>query len=153
MVRHDNYRDSLFPWDDGHIKFVSASAPSNQNPLGSRNWTWSTKGYSVTVGVQEQENMYGIAFTLQNPLDRYFYDRPYEQETAWNGFGWDLASVNDQKTLSPLSEGEDYTDSGAPVDGYTAPNINVLPNNIPNGVWDGDRGSFILMIGQMQIQG
>ena len=75
-------------WDDGHIKFVSASPPSNQNPLGTRNWTWSTKGYSLTVGVQEQEDMYGIAFTLQNPLDRYFYDRPYEQVTAWDGFGW-----------------------------------------------------------------
>jgi len=38
-----------------------------------------------------------------------------------------------------LSDCEDYTDTGVPVDGYTDPNLGILVNNVPNGEWDGDR--------------
>ncbi len=142
IVWNDQVSDSLFPWDDGHIKFVAASPPSNQNLTGSRYWTWSTKGYAKTVSTNEQAAMYGLAIAMQKPLGNYFNDKPYHEGTAWieiatGQFGFTAAAYLDDQ-LAPLSACEDYADNGAPVDGYSDANLGILEGNKANGVADGD---------------
>ena len=63
----------------GHIYFMGASPPTMENKDGSRFWAWSTKGLGINA-----KNFYGLANVLQQPLDRYFGDRPYQKSTIWD---------------------------------------------------------------------
>jgi len=124
IIRHDP--QGLFGSPDGHIRFVSAIPPSQQNPLGTRYWRWATKGYAWCQTTDNQASMYGLAVTLQTSLDNYFDDAPYLDGSTW-GNSWD---PNDGH-LNPLSLVEDQTDQMDPIDG-------VLGDG-PDGNWDGDR--------------
>ncbi len=124
IIRHDP--TDLFGSPDGHIRFVSASPPSQQNPLGTRYWRWATKGYAWCQTTANQASMYGLAVSLQTPLDHYFNDRPYTDGTTW-GNSWFSADGK----LNPLSIVEDQTDQLDPIDG-------ILGDG-PDGNWDGDR--------------
>lgn len=123
VIRLD--QDGLFGSTDGHIQFVSASPPSQQNPLGTRYWRWATKGYAWCQTTANQARMYGLAVALKTPLYHYFHDTPYVDGTTW-GSSW---GGGDEK-LDPLSMVEDQTDQLDPIDGALGDG--------PNGSWDGD---------------
>ncbi len=128
LVRHD--RSGTYSGQDGHLRFVSASPPSQQNPLGTRYWRWSTKGYARCQSTINQASMYGMAVTLEIPLDSYFNDMPYDDGLEWNAstLTWENLDV----FLNPLNLVEDQTDLMDPVDG-------ILLGDSANGVWDGDK--------------
>ena len=111
--------------------------------MGSRDWGWSTKGYSRWNRSAKQ---YGMAISMAVTLDHYFNDKPYLKGTVWDetlgtSGQWRPPGPADL-VLEPLFRTEDPEDSGYflwdPVaekyqyDGYAfgAP---------PNGQWDGDR--------------
>jgi hypothetical protein len=123
IIRHDT--TGLFGSPDGHIRFVSASPPSQQNPLGTRYWRWATKGYAWCQTTANQASMYGLAVTLEKPLYSYFHDTPYIDGSTW-GSSWDPPDT----VLNPLSLVEDQTDQLDPIDG--------VMGDGPNGIWDGD---------------
>ena len=137
IVRND--QNGLFGGLNGEIKFVSATPPSQQNPLGKRYWRWSTKGYAWCQTTANQSSMYGLAVTLENPLRHYFDDKPYfdgstwdetdqEWEKTWDGQQWTV--ITDGK-LNPLRLIEDRADQLDPIDG--------VMGDQPEGFWDGDR--------------
>jgi hypothetical protein len=149
IVRLDRTKLGAFSSEDGHIKFLAASPPSEQNPLGSRHWAWSTKGLSVRG---QKGDEYGIATGLKIPLDCYFDDRPYKKGTVWNRNAstgtWDwrppaMTPGSPDLKLMPLGQGEDPKDSGVYVDGYMDESLGVLLGNTPNGKWDGDKRLMI----------
>ena len=70
--------------------------------------------------------MYGLAVTLQKPLDHYFSDTPYVDGTTW-GSSW---ASDPDGLLNPLSLVEDQTDQLDPIDG--------ILGDTPDGKWDGD---------------
>ena len=123
IIRFD--QTGLFASPDGHIRFVSASPPSQQNPLGTRYWRWATKGYAWCQTTANQGTMYGLAVALKTPLDHYFTDKPYVDGTTW-GSSW----TDPDHRLDPLSRVEDQTDQLDPIDG--------IMGDSPNGTWDGD---------------
>jgi hypothetical protein len=145
IARLDRVKLGVFSSEDGHIKFLAASPPSVQNPLGTRHWAWATKGLSVRG---QKGDEYGVATGLKIPLDGYFGDRPYEKGTIWS---WDansgtwvwrlpvMDSGSQDLKLRPLGECEDPADSGVHVDGYMDESLGVLLGNTPNGQWDGDK--------------
>ena len=75
IVRLDT--ENTFGEQDGHIEFITEIEPSQQNPLGSRYWRWSTKGYAFCQLSANQPTMYGVAVVLKKPFDHYFNDLPY----------------------------------------------------------------------------
>jgi len=112
---------------DGHIQFLGASPPSQQNPTGVRSWRWATKGYAWTNLPADRFNMYGLAVALKDPLYNYFFEYPYKDGSSWNSSGWD-----DMNTmLDPLNIVEDQSDQLSPVDG--------IMGDLPNNNWDGDQ--------------
>jgi hypothetical protein len=123
IIRHDS--TSVFGSPDGHIRFVSASPPSQQNPLGTRYWRWAAKGYAWCQTTANQSSMYGLAVTLQTPLYHYFHDTPYVDGLTW-GNSW----ISSDGKLNPLSRVEDQTDQLDPIDG--------VMGDGPDGVWEGD---------------
>jgi hypothetical protein len=125
IIRHDP--TGTFASPDGHIRFVSASQPSQQNPLGTRYWRWATKGYAWCQTTANQSSMYGLAVTLEKPLDSYFNDKPYLDRQTWSNGVWGTADIR----LNPLSLVEDQTDQLDPIDG--------VMGDGPDGDWDGDR--------------
>ena len=145
LARHDRATAKVKGSDDpaGHIVDRVSDPPGPGNAMGSRDWSWSTKGYSRWNRSTKQ---YGIAISLAIPLDNYFNDKPYLKGTVWDetlgtSGGWRAPTSADLK-LEPLSRTEDPEDSGHflwdPIaeqyryDGYAygAPR---------NGQWDGDR--------------
>lgn len=114
IVRHNTTIAAVFPGENGHVRFVSASPPSQQNPLGTRHWSWSTGGYASTNSTAEQSSMYGLAVTLQIPVDNLFNERPYTDGGTWDGAGWDGAP---NEKLDPLSRVEDQADQLIYTDG------------------------------------
>ena len=161
VVIHHKTIVSSFGSPDGSISFVPSYTfkPGPEHPKGYRYWNWSAKGISTPKG---QARNYGLAITLQIPLDRYFGDRPYSKGRIWTGSGWrepDPENPMDMR-LAPLSECEDFEDKGsagdeaidlANYDGGTysfwmtppgsnvAEEVFVLKGNARNGLWDGDR--------------
>ncbi len=128
---------------NGHIQFISSSAPSPQNPLGTRYWRWSTKGYAWCQTTSNQESMYGLAVALEEPLEYYFSDKPYLDGTTWDdenqawemicdGNGENCIKITDgDDVLNPLSVVEDQKDQLNPIDG--------IMGDTPDGDWDGDK--------------
>ncbi|RLC16871.1 MAG: hypothetical protein DRI24_07300 [Deltaproteobacteria bacterium] len=114
---------------DGSIQFISATPPSPQNPLGTRYWRWSTKGYAWCQTTSNQESMYGLAVTLESPLENYFNDKPYKDGSTWNFPGWSITSTDGK--LNPLNVVEDQSDQMDPIDG--------IMGDSANGNWDGDQ--------------
>jgi hypothetical protein len=125
IIRHDP--TGVFGSPDGHIRFISASPPSQQNPLGTRYWRWAAKGYAWCQTTANQASMYGLAVTQQQALYNYFNDKPYVDGTTW-GNSW---YPNGDGKLNPLSVVEDQTDQLDPIDG--------VMGDGPDGDWDGDR--------------
>jgi hypothetical protein len=72
--------------------------------------------------------MYGVAVSLEKPLQHYFNDRPYVDGNTWSGNGW---SSNFDAKLAPLSKVEDQADALTPTDGVMGDGA--------NGDWDGDK--------------
>ena len=156
IVWNDAISEGALPGQDGYIQLQYSSKPalepSQKNPQGTRLWTWSTKGYARTNSVVDQMSMYGIAVTIQNAINHYFDDKPYEKIKTWNEATkkWDTPDPND-KRLMPLSKCEDpgdWGEEGAYVDGYcfdsagiavTDPSLGIVSGNNPNNTWDGDR--------------
>ena len=130
IVRHDPTSPSSHVNQDGYINFISAISPSRDNPLGTRIWTWDHKGHCSTNSTQDQPTMYGLPVTYQVPLDHLFGDRPYVEGTVWTDPGWTAEPVENGR-LAPLSEVEDQTDQGVPING-------VILEDQPNTTWDGD---------------
>jgi len=126
IVRNDKI-NAFGSSQDGHIQFVGASGPTQQNPLGNRYWRWSTKGYAWCNTTADQASMYGLAVALEKPLAYYFNDKPYKDGGTWNGSGWNGANGK----LDPLNAVEDREDQMSPADG--------IMGDVPNGVWDGDQ--------------
>jgi hypothetical protein len=145
LIRFDRVNAKIKPDDDaaGFIVFRGAAPPVpwgyDQN--GTRNWRWSTKGYSRWNRTSVQ---YGAAIPMKIPLDHYFSDDPYQKGTVWNGTGWDPVPTSNL-TLMPLSLGEDPLDTGEFVAVVTDNNQTVhiydgtLQGDSPNGYWDGDK--------------
>jgi parallel beta-helix repeat protein len=139
IVRNDH--EGTFGSQTGNIQFVSASPPSPQNPLGTRYWRWSTKGYAWCQTTSNQESMYGLAVTLASPLRHYFGDRPYLDGSTWvdDDQDWDKVwsdtlqgwEIVTDGVLNPLSAVEDQTDQLNPIDGAMG--------DTPDGYWDGDK--------------
>ena len=70
--------ESFFGEDAGRIEYITEILPSQQNPLGTRYWRWSPKGYAFCQISTNQPTMYGVSVVLKKPFDHYFYDRPYK---------------------------------------------------------------------------
>ncbi len=144
IVRHDRQTTKVKNSDDplGYIKYQGSEPPGAGNPMGSRDWGWSTKGYSRWNRTDKQ---YGIAISLQIPLDHYFDDKPYQRGTVWNQALNQWVQPAENAMLAPLSMTEDPEDSGYflqdPMtqeyyyDGH-------IPGDSANGAWDGDRRLF-----------
>ena len=130
IVRHDHTLKGVYSTDEGFIRFISATPPDSLDPLGSRHWSWSTKGLGLA---NSREGNFGIALTLKIPLDHIFSDMPYTKGTVWDSAAgvWRDAMGNELTSLAPLSQVEDQTDLMAPIDG-------ILPGDNENGLWDGD---------------
>jgi len=137
IARLDRTLPSLFSSDDGHIKFIIASPPSQQNPMGTRHYAWTTKGISYMGNTDEG---YGVAIALKIPLDYYCDDKPYVKASVWDTTlsNWRAPTAGDQY-LAPLSRCEDYLDSGDFIDGAMDETLGMMLGNAPNGQWDGDR--------------
>ena len=129
IVRND--QGGTYGLQDGHIQFISASPPSQQNPLGTRYWRWSTKGYAWCQTTSNQESMYGLAVALETPLDNYFSDKPYLDGSTWDDSEVPADWVSADGRLNPLSVVEDRTDQLNPIDG--------IMGDTPDGIWDGDK--------------
>jgi hypothetical protein len=141
IVRHDPETTSVKTSDDpeGYIKYQGSEAPGPGNSTGSRDWEWSTRGYSRWNRTDKQ---YGIAISLQIPLSHYFGDKPYLRGTVWDENLDQWVEPAENIKLAPLSMTEDPEDSGYflqdPMtleyfyDGH-------IPGDIPNDTWDGDR--------------
>ncbi len=113
----------------GHIQFLGASSPSQQNPTGTRSWRWATKGYAWTNLPENRYSMYGLAVALRDPLYNYFNDVPYREGSTWISPGWDDTAGNGK--LDSLNQVEDQSDLLSPIDG--------IMGDPPNDAWDGDR--------------
>ena len=145
LITLDRVTAKIKPTDDedGFILFQGAAppAPWGFETYGTRNWRWSTKGYSRWNRTHVQ---YGAAIPMKIPLDHYFSDDPYQKGTVWNGSSWDPAPTTNL-TLMPLNLGEDPQDTGEfvtvvdndgdPVHVYDG----LLQGDTANGNWDGDR--------------
>jgi len=141
IVRHDQETTSVKTSDDpeGYIKYQGSEAPGPGNSTGSRDWEWSTRGYSRWNRTDKQ---YGIAISLEIPLGHYFDDKPYLSGTFWDKNLKQWVEPTENIKLAQLSMTEDPEDSGYflwdPIekeyfyDGH-------IPEDNPNGVWDGDR--------------
>jgi hypothetical protein len=139
IVRLDRERVAVFSSEDGHIKFRTASPPNPGNVLGTRHWSWSTKGLGKKA---KKYGSYGPADILKIPLDHYFNDNPYEKGTVWDQGAWrypDTSAGSVDMTLAPLKMCEDYRDAAEPQDGWTDVDLGILLGNGPNGRWDGDK--------------
>jgi hypothetical protein len=129
IVRNDP--EGLYGSQDGHIQFISAIPPSPQNPLGTRYWRWSTKGYAWCQTTSNQESMYGLAVALEKPLNYYFSDKPYLDGSTWDDSQVPAGWVEPDGWLNPLNVVEDRTDQMNPIDG--------VMGDTPDGNWDGDQ--------------
>jgi nitrous oxidase accessory protein NosD len=112
IIYHDTTTPAVFPGEDGNIRFISASTPGQDNLLGERFWTWSSKGVAFTNITTDKNSMYGLAIGLQIPNYNMFFQKPYLD----SGDGY----------LNPLSDVEDYRDLGADA----------------SGVWEGDYRTY-----------
>jgi hypothetical protein len=72
--------------------------------------------------------MYGVAVSLQIPIDNLYAERPYIDGTTWKDGQWE----GKDGVLNPLSRVEDQNDIMSYTDG-------VLPGDSPNQTWDGDQ--------------
>jgi len=142
IVRHDRKTTKVKISDDpqGLIKYEGSDAPGPGNPMGSRDWGWSTKGYSRWNRTDKQ---YGIAISLAKPLDHYFDNKPYFKGTVWDETltQWRPAESDDM-VLAPLSLTEDPEDSGYFLQDATTLEYyydGYVPRDTANDAWDGDR--------------
>ena len=145
LISLDRVTAKIKPIDDedGFIVFEGAAppAPWGFETYGTRNWRWSTKGYSRWNRTDVQ---YGAAIPMKIPLDHYFSDDPYQKGTVWNGAGWDPAPEADL-SLTPLNLGEDPQDTGEFLAVVNEKNETVhvydgvVLGDSANGNWDGDR--------------
>jgi hypothetical protein len=160
IVKHDRVLTSIISGEDGYIRqYIAAEVPIADNPLGTRHWDWSCKGFSICER-DRPVDQYGIAVTLHLPFEHYFDDRPYRKGTIWTvehvmadntDVYWrqpDSANPEDMR-LAPLSRGEDPFDTCGFIDGiqqvYSTDAagadqyFTILPGNVKNDYWDGDR--------------
>jgi hypothetical protein len=139
IVRLDKVKTGVFSTEDGYIRFLGAIAPDAQNINGARFWAWSTKGLGLKAS---KTGSYGIANSLQIPLDNYYGNTPYVKGTIWEGGLWrapDTTEGSPDLELAPLRNCEDYQDFNTYVDGYADLGLGILLGNAPNGQWDGDK--------------
>lgn len=137
IVRLEWNVPAIFSSDDGHIKFIIASPPNQQNPYGTRHWAWSTKGVGFS---RNTDQAYGLAVAMKKPLDLYVTDKPYQKVSVWDEIlgHWRQPGAGDN-FLAPLNRCEDYLDSGDFIDGAMDEALAMMLGNTPNGIWDGDR--------------
>jgi hypothetical protein len=119
IVYHDATTRAVFPGEDGNIRFISASPPSQDNNFGQRFWTWSSKGVAFTNIATALNSMYGLAIGLQIPTFNLFYQKPYIDSIT----GPDPLDGK----LNPLRDVEDYRDLGGTETGDS---------------WDGDYRTY-----------
>jgi hypothetical protein len=156
LVRFDTVTAKLRPNDDpeGYIVYqgVAPPVPWGVVDTGSRNWSWSTKGYSRW---DRDDFQYGAAIAMQIPLDHYFGDKSYQKGTVWNEatLSWDPAPTDpedERMKLMPLSQSEDPLDTGqfASIEVEIKQGVweivyiydGVVPgDDNPNKEWDGDK--------------
>jgi hypothetical protein len=149
LIRFDRVTAKIKAEDDdnGLVVFqgVAPPVPWGFETWGTRNWRWSTKGYSRWNRTDVQ---YGSAIPMKIPLDHYFSDDPYQKGTVWNNVSatWDPAPADPaQMNLMPLGLGEDPFDTGTFVAVVAENNETVhiydgiLQGDSANGNWDGDK--------------
>jgi len=119
IIRHDRFIEGLFSWEDGHLIFLGASPPTDENKTGSRFWTWSTKGVAKSAN---PEITYGYAITLKSAIESYLGgDKPYLKGNIWTPTGWQTINETDpgydpalveqhRNKLASLDKSEDPTD-------------------------------------------
>jgi hypothetical protein len=142
IVRHDRVTAQVKNSDDplGYIKYEGSDAPGPGHLKGTRDWGWSTKGYSRW---NRTNLMYGIAVSMAIPLDHYFIDKPYLKGSVWDDVDnkWKAPEAGDM-VLAPLSLTEDPEDTGIFLqDAETFDYIydGYVVGDTPNEKWDGDR--------------
>jgi len=107
VVKVTNNLTNTFATSDGHI-----------NKRGNRDWDWDTKGFSG-IGTA---TVYGLGTTTyQVPLDNYFTDQPYLDDSAYGVLG-ELdpvasADVEDKNDNAALDKKEDTVSNNDVLDG------------------------------------
>jgi len=113
IVIHDRTRLGVMGYQDGFINWRKPEPPSGKFQ-GRRKWHWDTKGETITNNTIDTPTMYGLPYTLEEPLRHYFDDRPYVK-TVWDNATGGYVPCSDDNyvyhnKLAPLSQCEDRND-------------------------------------------